>query len=52
MSCVPFDIQKSKFVVVESHYTKVGKTYKYLVFSTNYGIIFCENYFLEGKTSL
>jgi hypothetical protein len=33
-SCPPFDIHKSKLVVIECHFVKVGKTYYCLVFST------------------
>jgi hypothetical protein len=52
MSCVIFDIQKSKLIVVELHCTKAGKTYNCLVFSTNYGIISCENKFWKEKPIL
>jgi hypothetical protein len=33
ITCPPFDIHKSKLVVVEWHFAKDGKTYNYLVFS-------------------
>jgi len=35
MLCPPFDIHKSKLVIVERHFVKVGKTYNNLVFSDN-----------------
>jgi hypothetical protein len=44
-----FDIQRLKLVIAKLHSTKTGKTYNYLVFSTN---ICCENYFLEQKKIL
>jgi hypothetical protein len=33
-SCSPFDIHKSKLVVIEWHFAKASKTYYCLVFST------------------
>ncbi len=42
MSCSPFDIQRSKFVLAKLHYAKVSKTYNYLTFSMNLGSISCE----------
>jgi phosphatidate phosphatase PAH1 len=52
MSCSPFDIQISKFVLAKLHYAKVSKTYNYLTFSMNLSSISCEKKFLEGKKSL
>ncbi len=37
ISCPPFDIHKSKLVIVEWHYVKVDKTYNCLIFSTKLG---------------
>ncbi len=51
MSWTPFDIQRSK-LVAKLNFAKTNKTYNCLIFSTNSRNIFCENYFLEGKTSL
>jgi hypothetical protein len=52
MSCTPFNVQRSKFIIAELNFAKVGKTYNYFVFFTNLQNTSCENYFLEKKTSL
>ncbi len=51
-SCPPFDIHKSKFVIVEWLSTKAHKIYNYLVFSTKPNRNSQKNDFLEGKTNL
>jgi hypothetical protein len=48
----PFDIHKSKFVIVEWHLIKVGKTCNFLIFSTKLGSHSWKNYFLEEKKVL
>jgi hypothetical protein len=40
ISCAPFDIHKSKFVVVEIQSVNFGKTYICFVFSTKLGNIY------------
>jgi len=52
MSCIPFDIQRLKLDVAKSHYANASITYNYLVFPTNLGNIYYENYLLERKTNL
>jgi len=48
----PFDIHKSKFVVVEWHFIKVGKTCNSLVFSIKLGSNSWKNCFLKEKKVL
>jgi hypothetical protein len=50
ISCPPFNIHKTKHVVVEWHSIKVGKTYNYLVFPTNFGNNSRFYLFIDGNT--
>jgi hypothetical protein len=50
ISCPPFNIHKTKHVVVEWHSIKVGKTYNYLVFPTNFGNNSQFYLFIDGNT--
>ncbi len=43
------NIQKSKLVVVEKKFANAGRTYCWIVFSTNPSNISCENCLLERK---
>jgi len=52
ISCTPFDIHKSKFVVIEIQFVNFGKTYTCSVFSTKLGNIYFLICFLEGNTTL
>jgi hypothetical protein len=51
ISCTPFDIHKSKSVVVEIQFVIFGKTYTCFVFSTKLGNISWKKY-LERNTTL
>ncbi len=48
MSCAPLDIHKLKLILVDTHFTKIGKTYVYLVSTRSYNT-FWLNIFLERK---
>ncbi len=49
-SCAPFDIHKSKLVVVSIKSINFNQTYICFIFSTKLGNISWNNYFLERKT--
>jgi hypothetical protein len=52
ISCSPFDIDKSKIVVVEWHVAKAIKTYNCLISPINPSSNSWENYFLKEKQVL
>ncbi len=52
ISCAPFDIHKSKLVVVEIQFVNFGKTYTRFIFSTKLGNISWKSFFLKGNTTL
>jgi hypothetical protein len=47
--CAVLDMHKSKFAIVETHFTKIGKTYVYFFFSTKLSNSSWLKVFLEGK---
>jgi hypothetical protein len=51
ISCLAFDIHKSKLVIAEWHFAKASKTYNCLVFSTNPSSNSRKNCFLQGKVN-
>jgi hypothetical protein len=50
-SCALLDIHKSKLVIVETHLSKIGKTYVCFVFSAKFGNTSLLKVFLDGKTT-
>jgi hypothetical protein len=51
ISCLAFDIHKSKLAFAECHSIKVSKTYNCLVFSINSGSNTLEFFFLGRKNN-
>jgi hypothetical protein len=45
ISWAPFDIHTSKMTLFESHFAKVNRTYNWLILSTQFDHVSCENFF-------